>query len=126
MTFRWLGTFIDGLPPESRTKTAIRDDMDPFELADATAVPMRGWGPHGRMDERLMQLGERLDNILVAIARLGGSKAEPPAPWRRPGILGARELAELRAKISHPVIEQLEAERAEREARRQAEAAQQQ
>lgn len=122
MTWRWLATFIDGLPPESRTKTAIRDDLDPFELAAMSNAPRKGWGPHSRADEIAMQTGERLDWILYAIAKACGGNPKDPAPWRRPGVLGAQELAAKKAKLSAPVIDQLEAERAERD-RARAEAA---
>lgn len=122
MTYRWLATFIDGLPPESRTKTAIRDDLDPFELAEMSAAPRKGWGPHSRTDELTMQVGERLDWILYAIAKACGGNPKDPAPWRRPGVLGAQEIAQRKAALSAPVVDQLERERAERD-RARAEAA---
>lgn len=108
---------VEQLPPESRTKTAERDEIDPFELAEMVDQPRRGWGPHDRKDELLMQLGERLDQIAYLIVKTtpGATGAREPARWRRPGVLGAADLAVLEEIVSAPVVASLEDERAERE-----------
>lgn len=116
LTWRRLDVLIRGLPPESRTKTAIRDLVDPFELAESTGADRPGWGPHSRTDEGLARLGERLDRIIYTLYRVNGGKPAEPAPWRRPGVLGARELAALQADVVAPVVDQIERERAERAA----------
>lgn len=115
---------VEQLPPESRTKTAQRDLLDPYDLAEAAEAdgPRRGWGPHGRIDERLCQIGERLDHIGYLLVRTspGGGSARQPSRWRRPGVLGHADTSVIEEAIAAPVINQLEAERAEREARRRA------
>lgn len=110
-------SLVEQLPPESRTKTAERDELDPFELAEMTGEARKGWGPHDRKDELLMQLGERLDQICYLIVKTtpGATGAREPARWRRPGVLGASDLAVLEEIVSAPVVATLEDERAERE-----------
>jgi hypothetical protein len=115
---------IEQLPPDSRTKTAQRDRLDPFELArmaEHQADARAGWGPWGPLHELIAQVGERVDYLAYVTARAGGGKdAKEPARWRRPGVLGAVDLALVEQAISAPVVNQLETERAEREARRRA------
>jgi hypothetical protein len=114
-------SLIEQLPPESRTKTAERDEIDPFELAEAVGEPRKGWGPHDRKDEALAQIGERLDHIAYLIVKTtpGATGAKEPARWRRPGVLGASDLAVLEEIVSAPVVDSLEQERAERARRRE-------
>lgn len=122
MTFRRLAVLIEQLPPESRTKTAQRDTLDPLELAAhvASQPPQPGWGPHGRIHELLMRIGESIEWLRHDVARSAGGKPKEPTPWRRPGVLGPQDLAVLEAEQAAPVIADLGAERAER-ARRRAE-----
>lgn len=121
MTYRRLAVLVEGLPPESLTKTAIRDDMDPYEMARASGVERPGWGPHTYTDDLLCRLGEAIDYVAWAVIASNSEKTPPvPAPWRRPGVLSAREKAEHDYEISRPVYEQIEAERADLR-RRQAE-----
>lgn len=127
MTYRKLATLVEQLPPESRTKTAMRDASDPYELAElAGAGGGTGWGPWSHTDHLIAAVGERVDQLIVTLVRCHDGKPDPPAPWRRPGVLGQHELAEAVYEVAAPVINQLEAERAEREARRRAAAAAQQ
>lgn len=88
----------------------------------ARTVRRRGWGPHSHTDELLHRIGERLDQLVYVLAKANGGKAAEPAPWRRPGVLGADEIAAHKARMSAPVVDALERERAERERRRAAKA----
>lgn len=82
------------------------------------AAPVRGWGPHSRTHEMLAEIGERLDQLIYVVGKAAGGSPKEPARWRRPGVLGAGDIAEIEAEVSAPVVADLEAERAEREARR--------
>lgn len=115
-----MAVLVEQLPPESRTKTAQRDQLDPLELAEqlANQPPARGWGPHSRYHELLMQIGEQLTWLRHDLAKSMGGKPKEPTPWRRPGVLGPQDLAVLEAEQGAPVIADLNAERAAREARR--------
>lgn len=127
LTFRRLALILEQLPPESRTKTAQRDTLDPIALAAHVAQqpPASGWGPHGRIHELLMRIGESVEWLRYDVARAGGAKPKEPAPWRRPGVLGPQDLAVLEAEQSAPVVADLERERAERARRRAAKQTQQ-
>lgn len=125
MTYRRLSVLLEQLPPESRTKTAQRDSLDPIELAEyaANQPPASGWGPYGPLHALLIQIGEQVAWLRHDVVRSAGGKPKEPTPWRRPGVLGAQDLAVLEAEQAAPVVADLEAERAER-ARRRAEARQ--
>jgi hypothetical protein len=120
LTHRLALSLVEQLPPESRTKTAERDELDPYELAEQVGEPRRGWGPWGPYHEMIAQLGERLDYIAYLIVKTtpGATGAKEPHRWRRPGVLGAQDLAVLEETISAPVVASLEDERADRERRR--------
>lgn len=126
MTYRWLLNFVEQLPPESRTKTAMRDQADPLAIAAQVETPREGWGPWSHSDHLLAQVGERLDVLHATVVKALGGKPAEPAPWPRPGVLSADMLAELRAEVEAPMRDTLEAERAERARRRAELAAQQQ
>jgi hypothetical protein len=121
MTYRLVADLIEQLPPTSRTKTAMRDDIDPHTLA-AMSGPRKGWGPHSHTDDILCRIGEAVDRVGYYVIKVQGGKAAEPMPWRRPGVLGPDEIAELLLEVSGPVIDQLDAERAERERRRREQA----
>jgi hypothetical protein len=122
LTFRRLLSLVEQLPPESRTKTAMRDDMDPFEIAAQVEEPRPGWGPWSHTDHLLAQIGERLDSLQVTLVRvMTEAKPSDPPPLPRPGVLTPEQIAELRAETEAPVVNVLEQERAER-ARAKAEA----
>ncbi|MEU8023752.1 hypothetical protein AB0B88_16205 [Micromonospora haikouensis] len=129
LTYRRLAVLLEQLPPESRTKTAQRDDLDPVELARHVAAmpPSSGWGPHGPIHELLMRVGESIEWLRHDVAKAVGGKPKEPVPWRRPGVLGRQDMAAIEAEQSAPVVADLEAERAARAARRaEAKQAQQQ
>jgi hypothetical protein len=113
-------SLIEQLPPESRTKTAERDAIDPFELAEAVGEPRPGWGPHDRKDELLARIGEAIERVgyLIVKTTPGATGAKEPPRWRRPGVLGPSDLAVLEEIVSAPVVDSLEQERAERARRR--------
>lgn len=118
LTYRLVDDLIGQLPPDSRTKTAMRNDIDPIEMAAASDVPRRGWGPHTYRDDILCRIGEAVDRLTVTLIKVNGGTVGDPAPWRRPGVLSADEQTARMLEIGAPVIDQLEAERAERERRR--------
>jgi hypothetical protein len=118
MTYRRLAVLIEQLPPASRTKTAMRDAMDPHELAALSAVPRPGWGPHSYTDDLLCRIGERLDTLVFALIKVNGGSPPQPDPWRRPGVLSSLERAEATYEEGREQYAQLEVERLERQANR--------
>lgn len=127
LTYRRLHTLIEQLPPESRTKTAQRDLIDPLDLADlAGGDAAGGWGEHGRIHELLCMIGEAVDRVgyYVVAANTDGTVKQPPR-WRRPGVLGADDEARADLAAGAEVRAALNAAREERE-RRRAEQQQQQ
>jgi hypothetical protein len=80
---------LDGLPPESLTKTAIRDSMT---LEQWESLPQSSaWGQWSHAEHLLAANGDRLARIewtLVALQSEKGKAPKPPEPIPRPGVGG--------------------------------------
>ena len=75
---------VDGLPPESMTKTAIRDTLTSEDFKNAPEPD--GWGSWSRTDELLAVLADRIGWLIFATYAAQGGKPTEPEPLRRPGI----------------------------------------
>lgn len=105
----------------------MRNALTPVQMAAlADAADNPGWGPHSYTDELLCRIGEAVDQVAWTLVALKTDKAKPPARWRRPGVLGARDQAEAEYDQNAHLYEQIETERAEHAARRAAYLASQQ
>lgn len=82
MTYRYLGMLIDGLPPESLTKTKLRAAYSDVELA-AMAADNTEHGPWSHTDLLLAALWD-----LIAGLMHDSKKGDPPQ-YPRPGITEA-------------------------------------
>lgn len=81
LTWRRLGLIIDRLPPESATKTALRDALTPEQLA---GIPeSRTHGAWSRAEMLLARIG---DNVAHLAWMQTDGKTKPPEPLARPGI----------------------------------------
>jgi hypothetical protein len=81
LSLRRLGVLIDHLPPESATRTALRDSMTPEQVA---ALPAReGDGPWSLADHLLARVGDGIDWLVWAKS---DQAAEKPRPFPRPGV----------------------------------------
>lgn len=85
MTHRLLQTLIDGLPPQSLTKTAVRGEYTDAELADMG----RQQHDHGPWSHLELLVAHLIDEVAWNSHILGaanGGKADKPKPYPRPGI----------------------------------------
>jgi len=87
LTWRELQIVIDRLPPESATKTAMREALSEEDLAVLSGMESKGHGPWSRMEHLLAAVNDQVSLlrwVTVAIA----SKEPPPQPalYPRPGV----------------------------------------
>lgn len=95
LTWRRLAMFYDGLPPESLTKTAQVDALDPAALASMAKRPRQGFGPWSSTDMRLAALEDAVNQntYVLRLANADPKKARqirPPEPVFRPGVTPKR------------------------------------
>ncbi len=81
MTYRELGNLIDGLPPESLTRTAQRNEYDDDELAEFAAERTE----HGPFSHLELLVCHLIDVVVGLGHGLGGGKGSPPQ-YPRPGV----------------------------------------
>ncbi len=81
MTYRYLGMLIDGLPAESLTRTAERNEYTDDELA-AMAADHHEHGPMSRSD---LIAADTWDLLAALCHGLSGAKGDPPR-YPRPGV----------------------------------------
>ena len=84
LSYRQVQAFIDGLPPESATKTRIRDQMTAEDFASAPDPD--GWGPWSKTEELLAVLIDRVRALEYVTLAVNGAKPAAPEPVRRPGV----------------------------------------
>jgi hypothetical protein len=85
LTYRRAAVLIAALPPESATKTAVRDSMSDEQL-DALPDP-DGHGRWSHVELLLAAVVDAMNALVWQNARIhGGSKSQPPEPIRRPGV----------------------------------------
>lgn len=87
LTWRRLGVLVDQLPPESCTKTAQRDSLDPAEVARMAKGPWSGYGPWSREALMLAEVVDHLNRVIYTLIRVNGGKRPPPEPYPRPGVV---------------------------------------
>lgn len=114
LTWRRLAVLVAALPPESATKTAIRDSMTPEQLASLPTSS--GHGPWSNSELLLAAVVDRLSLLLWQNSR---SKSKQPPPIPRPGVeqtsgrrisdKGVTYLAERRARRAARLAERGEA-----------------
>lgn len=88
MTWRRLRTFIEGLPPESATWTAIRNATEADELAELAGESEPEKAPWSRSEMLIAQLIDATNTgtyILKLAHSEKGANVKPPVPVRRPG-----------------------------------------
>ena len=91
LTWRRLAVLYDGLPPESLTKTAQVDALDPAELASMAKKDRDGFGPFSRTDMLIADLVDavNLNTYILRLANTDKAKqksVKPPEPVYRPGV----------------------------------------
>lgn len=110
LTWRRLAVLYDGLPPESLTKTAQVDAIDPAELASMAKKDRDGFGPFSRTDMLIADLIDavNLNTYILRLANTDPKKAKsvkPPDPVYRPGVQPrkrrSRTSVEAQALLAH-------------------------
>lgn len=88
LTWRLLGNLIRHLPPESATKTALRNRMTDAEIKQASkqADPSQGqWSHQEMLIASLVDAVRWLIHVTV-VANGGKKSSKPPEPVPRPGV----------------------------------------
>lgn len=88
MTWRLLGNLIRHLPPESATKTALRNKMSDPEMKQATTTADPSKGQWSQQEMLLASLIDTVRWLLHAtvVANGGKGRSRPPEPVPRPGV----------------------------------------
>ncbi|MEV0830899.1 hypothetical protein [Nonomuraea rubra] len=91
MTWRRLDVLLRNLPPESRLKTALRNEVPDQELRRMSegADPSTGQWSHAEMLQALVI--DALREIRYVLVKVNGGKAKPPDPLPRPGVKARRK-----------------------------------
>ena len=80
-----LQAFIDDLPPESATKTAVRNGYSDAELADM-AKGHREHGPWSHLELLVAHVADEVAQLTHITSTAHGGKGERPKPYPRPGV----------------------------------------
>jgi hypothetical protein len=88
LTWRRLGVLIDRLPPESATKTAIRDELGPTpqQQTGDDDGEWAGYGSYSNTDMHLGMVVDELRWIRYAVYHAQGGKPGKPHQYPRPGV----------------------------------------
>ncbi len=94
-------SFVDMLPPESATVSAVRDDLGEQKLAELARERdpggPRSLGSWSQTDMRLAVIIDKLSWLAYAVYHSQGAKPETPDPYPRPGVL-SRQNTTMRAQ----------------------------
>lgn len=77
---------IDRLPPESATKTAIRDNLGPTPQQQDDDGEWDGYGSYSNTDMHLGMIVDELRWIRYAVYHAQGGKPGKPHQYPRPGV----------------------------------------
>lgn len=103
MTWRLLGNLIRHLPPESATKTALRNRMSDAELARAAKGADPSQGQWSQLEMLLATVSDKLSWLLHVTLVANGGKSKKPEPTPRPGVKS-------KGKRSRPALSAAQAE----------------
>lgn len=104
--------FIEHLPPESHTMTALRNELTPMQLAEQAdkGEPEKGrWSQQEQLTAALVDAVRRLEWVLICVNVDKKSKRpDPPEPMRRPGAGPRKKTAQLTEKSAGRLFELLQ------------------
>lgn len=86
MTWRLLGNLIRHLPPESATKTALRNRMSDAEIARSAKEADPSRGQWSQLEMLLATVSDKLSWLLHVTLVANGGKSKKPEPTPRPGV----------------------------------------
>jgi len=86
LTWRRLGVLIAHLPPESATKTALRDELGDADVT-RLAGARQGHGPWSHTELLLAAVKDAIERLIyVQYQRAGVKGLKAPEPMPRPGV----------------------------------------
>lgn len=103
MTWRLLGNLIRHLPPESATKTALRNRMGDGEIARAAKSADPSQGQWSQVEMLLATISDKISWLLHVTLVANGGKSKKPEPTPRPGVKS-------KGKKSRPALSPAQAE----------------
>jgi hypothetical protein len=88
MTWRAFGVLLDGLPPESRVRTAVVNHLGAAEIARMAKATKgaRQFAAFSHTDHVLAAIHDVLNQLIVVTISLNGGKPKIPEPMYRPGV----------------------------------------
>lgn len=86
LTYRRLQVLVDHLPPESATKTALRESIPEADREKLAKLPRAGHGPWSQQEMLLAAVADRLAWVVYAVYAVHNAKPEQPSPIPRPGV----------------------------------------
>ncbi|MFI8191341.1 hypothetical protein ACIF8T_21400 [Streptomyces sp. NPDC085946] len=104
--------FIEHLPPESHTMTALRNELTPIQLAEQAdkGEPEKGrWSQQEQLLAAAVDAIRRLEWVLISVNVDKKSKRpDPPEPMRRPGAGPRKKKAQLTEGSANRLFELLQ------------------
>ncbi|GGV37279.1 hypothetical protein GCM10010293_41030 [Streptomyces griseoflavus] len=111
-SWRWLRVFIEHLPSESHTMTALRNELTPMQLAEQAdrGEPEKGrWSQQEQLLAAAVDAIRRLEWVLICVNVDKKSKRpDPPEPMRRPGAGPKKTRAQLTEGSANRLFELLQ------------------
>lgn len=86
LSWRRLGVLVRHLPPESATKTALRNAAPEEDLQQAVSDAEREYGPWSQSEMLLAEMVDLLRWLQWAKTEAAEKKQPPPDPFPRPGV----------------------------------------
>lgn len=91
MTPRQVMSWVDGLPPESLTLTAVRESLTPEQRAELARRTTAGHGQWSQVAQLLALTADRLAELTWVMVAVNSKKPpKRPKPLPRPGVDDAR------------------------------------
>lgn len=86
LSLRTLRVWIEHLPPESATKTAIRNSITPEQMAEASDEARPDLAPWSGAETLLAQVKDEITRLRHTLIAVNGGKPGEFTPTPRPGV----------------------------------------
>ncbi|MFF8100190.1 hypothetical protein ACF07S_10500 [Streptomyces sp. NPDC016640] len=104
--------FIEHLPPESHTMTALRNELTSLQLAEQAdkGEPEKGrWSQQEQLLAAAVDAIRRLEWVLICVnTEKKSQRPDPPEPMRRPGAGPRKKKAQLTEKSADRLLKLLQ------------------
>lgn len=110
-SWRWLRVFIEHLPPESHTMTALRNELTPLQLAehaDKGEPEKARWSQLEQLIASNVDATRRVEWALWSVNTEKNKRSDPPEPMRRPGAEPRKRKAQLTEGSANRLFELLQ------------------